>query len=127
METPRQGFPAWSTIFFLKRHIVLFMDRIRGTRALRWYVREWRDKCRLSQEQLANRLDTNKGQISKLENQKQRLNDDWVLGIADALGIEPRDLLRDPAAPTVDDLLRDASPDDRATAIRLVEAFLKRA
>ena len=103
------------------------MDRIRGSRPLRWYVREWREKFRLSQEQLANRLETNKGQISKLENQKQRLNDDWVIGVSEALGIEPRDLLRDPSAPTLEDLLRGASPEDRATAVRLVEAFLKRA
>lgn len=87
------------------------MARIGSKKPIRWYVKEWRHKLKLSQEQVAERLGTNKGQFSKLERGKtkdgQRLNDDWIAAIAEAYGIEPADLLRDPDAPSPADILRD--------------------
>lgn len=103
------------------------MDRIGSKRPIRWFLREWREKVGLTQEQLAERLETNKGQISKLENSRQRVNDDWLNGYAVALDIEPGDLLRDPERPTIDDLLKGVSEAERDQAISVLRALLKKA
>lgn len=87
------------------------MPRIGPKRPLKWYLKEWRVHKGLTAERMADRLDTNKGQISKLERGEQRMNDDWIYGYAEALGIEPADLLKPPDAPSVDDLLRGATPE----------------
>lgn len=102
------------------------MEKIGPKSPLRWYLREWRKKKGLSQEQLANRLDTNKGQISKLERGDQRMNDDWIAGLANALDIEPGDLLRDPEAPTLNDLLRSASPEQMQEIRAIAQIMLRR-
>jgi len=87
------------------------MDRIGRNSPLRWYLREWRLHKGVTAERLAERLETNKGQISKLENGRQRMNDEWIIGYAQALDIEPRDLLRDPKSPDISDLLAKATAD----------------
>ena len=56
---------------------------------------------------------TNKGQISKLENEKQRKNDDWILKLSTALNVSPADLLRSPYDPSVKNLWEIASEEDR--------------
>lgn len=101
------------------------MDRIGTKSPIRWYLREWRKKKGLTLDQVATRLDTNRGQISKLERGDLRMNDDWIWGFADALGIEPADLLRDPEVPTQTDLLKNATPTQRAQAEKVIEALLK--
>ena len=98
------------------------MDKIGGRTPVRWYVREWREKRGLTQDALALRLDTDKSVISQLENGKRRMNDGWIAGFAFAFGIEPGDLLRDPNAPTLDELLSKASPADRL----MIVDFIKR-
>ncbi len=67
------------------------------TPVLKWFTREWREHRGMSQDQVAAFLDTNRGQISKLERGDLRMNDDWIAGIAHALRVEPSDLLHDPA------------------------------
>jgi len=87
------------------------MTRIGQRRPVKWYIKEWRVHKGLTLERMAERLETNKGQISKLERGDQRMNDSWIAGYAEALGIEPSQLLRDPEAPTINDLLSGATPD----------------
>lgn len=111
--------------FSLAKYHVSIMEKIGSSRALRWYLSEWRDKVGLTQDAIAARMDTNKGQISKLETGKQRLNDRWIMGYAYALGIEAADLLHHPDKPSVQTLLKGASPEVREQASRVVEAFLK--
>jgi DNA-binding XRE family transcriptional regulator len=101
------------------------MDRIGPKKAIRWYLKEWRAHLHLTQDQLAERLGTNKGQVSKLETGKQRFNDDWIACCAEALGIEPGDLLRDPKAPDVRTLLLTASPEVRNRALKVLDALLR--
>ena len=99
------------------------MERVGGKTPLKWYIREWRLHRGLTQEQLADRLDTNKGQISKLERGDQRMNDDWIAAIADALGIEPGELLFDPSRPSLNDLLRNATS-EQVTQLREMAKIL---
>ena len=105
--------------------IVRVMDRIGNRRAIHWYVREHRERRGLTQEQLAERLDTNKGQVSKLERGAQRMNDDWAALIADALNIEPWQLLRHPDAPDPADLLTGLLEKDRERVRQFAEALKK--
>lgn len=99
------------------------MDRIGQSGPLRWYLREWREHLDLTQDRVAERLGTNKGQISKLERGEQRMNDSWIAGFSEALGVDPADLLRDPKAPTLSDLLRGATP-DQMEKIRSIVAVI---
>jgi len=46
-------------------------------------------------------------------------------GLAHALGIEPADLFRDPEQPSVDELLRKATPEQRRAAFVVVQALLR--
>jgi transcriptional regulator with XRE-family HTH domain len=98
------------------------MDRIGPSKPIRWYVREWRAAKGLTQAQLANRLDTSSGVVSDLENGKRRMNEAWMAEIAWALGVEPADLLRDPAQPTFEERMRAVSPADRA----IIESIIAR-
>ena len=101
------------------------MDRIGSRRAVRWYVREHRDRRGLTQEQLAERLNTNKGQVSKLETGAQRMNDDWAGRIAEALNIEPWELMRHPDAPDPADLLSGLLEQDKERVRQFAEALKK--
>lgn len=103
------------------------MDKVGSKRPLRWYVRDWREAKGLTQEQLAGRMGTNKGQVSKLERGAQRMNDYWISLVADALGIEPGDLLRDPASPDRNSLLRGLKPADQERVIHFAEGLKKTA
>lgn len=111
------------------------MDRIGSKKPLRWFLPEWRNHFNLTQEQLAERIGTGKGQISKLETGAQRFNDKWIALCAEGLNIEPGDLLRDPKADDVRSLLlkapeeiRDllAAPEEvRERALKVISTLLK--
>ncbi|MBT4622559.1 MAG: helix-turn-helix transcriptional regulator [Verrucomicrobia bacterium] len=56
-------------------------------------IQEARRSKGFSQETLAHRADIDRGYIGKIENAKHAASIDMVEAIAEALGIEPRDLL----------------------------------
>jgi transcriptional regulator with XRE-family HTH domain len=56
-------------------------------------IQEARRSKGFSQETLAHRADIDRGYIGKIENAKHGASIDMVEAIADALGIEARDLL----------------------------------
>ena len=62
------------------------------------YLREWRKYRGLTQEALAELLDTGKAVISRLETGQQRYHQDWIEALAKALDIDPVDLFRPPPA-----------------------------
>lgn len=101
------------------------MARIGPKKPVRWFLLEWREYKGLTQEQVAERMDTNKGQVQKLENGKQRMNDRWIAGFAHAFDIEPSRLLQHPESPSADELLRQASPEQRRQVQAVIEAILK--
>jgi transcriptional regulator with XRE-family HTH domain len=91
----------------------------------RWFLKEWRTHRGLTQQQLADRLDTTKSVISALENGKQRWNQDIVELAAEALNCEPADLIvRDPTAPdAIWSIWERVPPQNRDLAARTLEAF----
>jgi transcriptional regulator with XRE-family HTH domain len=101
--------------------------RIGPRRPFKHHLREWRLARGLSQQQLADRLDTSKGQISRWESGRRAMSGDVIAALADALSIEPGDLFRDPSAPSIDALLARAPAHVRETAAELVKALLKTA
>jgi transcriptional regulator with XRE-family HTH domain len=94
--------------------------RIGPRRPFRQYLKEWRETRGLTQQQLADRLETGKDQISRWENGKRGMGAEVIAALSEALQLEPGDLFRDPAVPSADELLRKATPEERRLAIDLV-------
>jgi len=99
------------------------VTRIRRHERSRLYLREWRQHVGLTQEQLAGRLDTYKGQISNYENGKRDVSSDTQQALADALGIDVPDLYRPPERPSADALLRDEPIDFQDEVIGMIQAM----
>jgi transcriptional regulator with XRE-family HTH domain len=82
--------------------------RIGSSKPLKHYVREWRLARGLTQDQLADRIDSYKGQISNWENDKRGISRGMEPVLVEALGLESReDLYRHPDQPSPAELLRD--------------------
>lgn len=58
-------------------------------------VRQIRELRGLSQDAVAARMGTNRGQVSKLESGKARLNDVWIERLSKALRCQPAELIGD--------------------------------
>ncbi|HAU28580.1 MAG TPA: transcriptional regulator [Rhodospirillaceae bacterium] len=56
-------------------------------------IREWRERCGLSMQALADRASTGKSQIDKLERGDRRLTMDWMVRLSVALDCAPAELL----------------------------------
>lgn len=89
------------------------------------FFREWRQAKRMTQEQVAERMDTNKGRISMKERGEEGWDDAYLAALAEALGLkDPSLLMRNPedsADPwTVIDSLDDA---DRAKVLDYAETL----
>ena len=89
----------------------------------RIYLVEWREHRELTQEQLANRLDTTAITVSRWERGVVLLNTDTMAAIAEALAIEPEDLYHHPDAPTPNQLLRDQPEEVGRQALNLIRAI----
>jgi transcriptional regulator with XRE-family HTH domain len=89
------------------------------------YLAEWLALRKLTAEQLAGRLEISKSVISKLMNGHQPYTIPLLQAIAYALDCEVAQLLRPPLAPTRDELLEKASPEDLRRALELIETVRK--
>jgi phage repressor protein C with HTH and peptisase S24 domain len=56
-------------------------------------IREFRERARLSMQALADRAGTTASQINKLEKGERRLTVDWMVRLARALEIDPKELV----------------------------------
>jgi transcriptional regulator with XRE-family HTH domain len=104
-------------------YTVSMMERIGRLKPVRYFIAEWREARDLTQDQLAERIDSTKGTISKLENGDMKMSPKWQAAIAYALGLEPEDLLHHPDMPTPNQLLRHATDEQRALAVRLIQSI----
>ena len=77
------------------------------------YLREWRLKLGLSLGEVAARLGTSKGVVSRYETFHRKLTLDLQFRIAEALGLWPTDLFLPPDMTSIDSILRNASKEDR--------------
>lgn len=97
--------------------------RIGSRRPVRLYLAEWRESRHLTQQQLADRLETTDVTISRWETGKRRPDDDAKAAIAWVLGIEMVDLYRHPDRPSADALLRDQPQEVQDQALRVIAAM----
>lgn len=94
------------------------------------HLREWRKFRHLTQEQLAEKVGTDKSVISLLESSARGLSDKWAHRLAPLLGTSPGYLLdHDPAnLPTgFIDLWNQIPEENRSQAMQILETFRKRA
>ncbi|MBS0257229.1 MAG: helix-turn-helix transcriptional regulator [Proteobacteria bacterium] len=110
------------------------VTRIGPSKPLRHFLKEWRVKKGLTQQQLADRLPigedgkaTGKDQISRWERSERGMTMDVQAALAEALDIEPGALFHDPDRPSIDDLLRNAPPEIRAEIIEFATFKLRKA
>lgn len=99
--------------------------RIGPKRRRRIFLAEWREDRGLTQEQLANRLETTAMTISRWERQIVLLTTDAMDAVAEALGIEPEDLYHHPDRPSPNQLLRGQSAEIESQAISIIKAIRK--
>lgn len=98
----------------------------KSARPRRTFFQEWRKYRGLTQDQLAERLETTKSAISKMENGTSRYNQSSLEAWAQALSCEPADLISRPppndgAPKSIEDLLRDASPAIKNAVITILK------
>ena len=91
----------------------------------RIYLREWRQKRGLSQEGLARRIGVSIAQVSRYETGDSTIALETQLKLMAALDINPAQLFSDPAAPSADALLSDASEETRARTLALIRAMVE--
>jgi len=99
-----------------------------GAKPVKTYFREWREWKGWTQQELADRMDTTAATVSRVEKGDR----DWSKGYLEAFSYvvgcpNPTDpVTRPPGAPSsIDDMLRNASPEIRKQAVAVVEAILK--
>jgi transcriptional regulator with XRE-family HTH domain len=97
--------------------------RIGSRRPVRLFLAEWRESRGLTQQQLADRLETSDVTVSRWETGKRKPDDDVKSAIAWVLGIEVVDLYRHPDQPSADALLRGAPPDTIDQVLRVITAM----
>lgn len=99
----------------------------------RTFIREWREFRNLSQDRLVDRVRErvptfSKASLSRIENGKQPYSQPILEALADALSIEPQDLLmRHPESFlwSIVDNLQKLPPDQQKHVAAIVETFRK--
>jgi transcriptional regulator with XRE-family HTH domain len=97
--------------------------RIGPKRVIRLFIPEWRVHMGLTQQQLADRLETTHVTISRWETRKRQPDLAAQEAIAEALGIDVTDLRRHPDQPSADALLRGQPPEVVEQALKLIAAI----
>lgn len=93
----------------------------------RTFFKEWRAHRGLSQEQLADRLDTSVASISRIENGTQPYTQDVLEALAEALMTDPASLLmRNPEDPeAIWSLWDSAKPGERQMIVDIARSVTK--
>jgi len=101
---------------------------LQGAKPVKTYFREWREWKGWTLEELADRMETTAATVSRVESGKRDWGKGYLEAFAHVIGcpyeIDP--IRRPPgAAITLDDMLRDATPEQRRQAFAVVEAILR--
>lgn len=101
---------------------------ISNAKPIRTYFKEWREWKGWTQQELADRLETTTATVSRIENGARDWSKGYLESFSHVIGCEdPTDpITRPPYGPEpIIKLLRSASPEKQAEALRIVEALLK--
>lgn len=98
----------------------------------RTFLRQWREKKGLTQEQAADRIGITQGQLSRIERGDTPYNQDFLEQAAEAYQCDPADLImRDPLLPdavwSIVDQLKVATPEQREDVRRVADALIRKA
>lgn len=90
------------------------------------YFKEWRRWKRLTQQELADRMETTKQTVSRIETGKR----DWSKGYLEAFAHViscslSAPIMRPPGKPDANELLRDATPRQKELVIKIIENVVK--
>lgn len=99
--------------------------RIGPKKPIRLFLAAWREKKNLTQQQVADRLETSDVTISRWETGERRPDLNAQAAYAEALGIELADLWRHPDTPSADELLRGQPPDVVDNVFKMIHALRK--
>src|SRR4051812_17984814 len=108
MATSSSSLPVTSlgnALYRIGNYPERMVARIGPNKPVRVFLREWRQHFRLSQDELAARLNTSKATVSRKENQKRGYDVGYIAAVAEVLGREFTEMFSDPARPTQADLL----------------------
>lgn len=92
------------------------------------YLKEWRLYRKMSQDELAAKVDTTKAVISLLENEKRPLSSKWLRKLAEALDTQPGYILdHDPNSISADifDIWSRIDQINREQAARILSTFTR--
>jgi transcriptional regulator with XRE-family HTH domain len=91
------------------------------------FIAQWREHRGLTQEQLADRLETSKASISRIENSEQPYTQDFLEACAEALNTDPASLLmRDPTSEEpIWSIWDQAKPGERKMIIEIARTVTK--
>jgi transcriptional regulator with XRE-family HTH domain len=104
------------------------VTRIRKGARPHVYLREWRKHRDLKATAMAERLGIERESYYRLEREPYKLSLGEVIELADALGIDPKQMFAPPDAPeSLDLLVKDATEPQRTKAIDLVKVLLGKA
>lgn len=109
----------------------LHMPRVKQPKRQRYrhFLREWRLYRRLTQEQMAVRVQKSRTTYGRTESGQVPYNQDFLELASAALQCDPVDILArhpedDSALWAIYNRLRKASPDDRARALKVLDAIV---
>jgi transcriptional regulator with XRE-family HTH domain len=88
------------------------------------YLREWRESLSMTLDDVAAAVESNKGDVSKIERGVKRYNEDHLTRFADAFGIQPFQLFFPPDEQLLDSLIAGRDPAIRELAFRVVKAAI---
>ena len=91
------------------------------------FIREWREHRGLTLEQLADRTETTHASLSRIERGRQPYSQALLERIADALMVDPADLLiRNPADPEgIWSVWEQAKPGERRQIVEIAKTLIK--
>jgi transcriptional regulator with XRE-family HTH domain len=94
----------------------------------RHFIKEWRKRRGLTQDQLAERIGTTKATVSRIENYQQAALDPFLLLCADALQTDVPSLrMRDPSQEdAIWSIWEGATPNERETITEIAKTIVKR-
>lgn len=102
------------------------MEHIGPKNPPRHFLKEWRKHLGLTQEQLAERLETSKGQISLYERSKIKMSLERAAAFAFVMDpdLDALAIFRHPEQPSADEKLRNATPEQRRAALTVIDTIM---
>lgn len=101
---------------------------LKSAKPVRTYFKEWREWKGWTQQELADRMETTAATVSRIEKGERDWSKGYLEAFSHVIGCEnlTDPISRPPNAPvTLDDMLRDATPEIRRQAFKVVEALLR--